>query len=198
MFIVATNYEDRIDAAIKRSGRIDHKFLVLPPDKDCRRKILEQLLKKELKNNILSEVRNNWKEFDKTSLFYGFTDIKAAVNHADVTTLGSLIDQLAKRARTISLKAYSSRFIGRENKPLNAKKIPMDEFLCLIALFLQVHNPDELKSIIPKIFLNILTEDTQLNKINKDLIQEHAPQLDADNAGYVADALNAISSKDGF
>ena len=46
LFIIATNYEHRIDAAIKRSGRIDVAQLVLPPDLVARRKIIADLHKK--------------------------------------------------------------------------------------------------------------------------------------------------------
>lgn len=48
IFVIGTNYADRIDRAIKRAGRIDHKFLVLPPDlkkrTDFLKTELEQLL----------------------------------------------------------------------------------------------------------------------------------------------------------
>jgi len=37
LFIIATNYENRIDPAIKRSGRIDRKYLILPPDMEGRK-----------------------------------------------------------------------------------------------------------------------------------------------------------------
>ncbi|MEP6879898.1 MAG: ATP-binding protein, partial [Nitrosospira sp.] len=49
LFIIATNYEDRIDAAIKRPGRIDHQFLVLPPDLAGRRALLNKILSDDIK-----------------------------------------------------------------------------------------------------------------------------------------------------
>lgn len=39
IFAIATNYEWRIDAAIKRDGRIDEAILILPPDKQRRRQM---------------------------------------------------------------------------------------------------------------------------------------------------------------
>jgi len=41
IFIIATNYYERIDRAIKRPGRIDARYLVLPPDRRERRRFFE-------------------------------------------------------------------------------------------------------------------------------------------------------------
>ncbi|WLA39764.1 ATP-binding protein [Bradyrhizobium elkanii] len=43
LFVVATNYAERIDAAIKRQGRIDQHILLLPADKERRRKLAVRL-----------------------------------------------------------------------------------------------------------------------------------------------------------
>ncbi len=53
IFIVATNYENRIDAAIKRTGRIDERYLVLPPDASARVREIETTL-----NSLLNNVTN--------------------------------------------------------------------------------------------------------------------------------------------
>ena len=45
IFIIATNYEERIDPAVKRPGRIDDRILVLPPDKRYREFFLSDQLK---------------------------------------------------------------------------------------------------------------------------------------------------------
>lgn len=44
IFIIATNYYERIDRALKRPGRIDARYLVLPPDLRQRRARLEQVV----------------------------------------------------------------------------------------------------------------------------------------------------------
>lgn len=76
IFIIGTNYEERIDPAIKRSGRIDKKYLVLPPGLKQRKQIIAQELTKEFNkhwavpgdeslevsekiNEIIKEVRGN-------------------------------------------------------------------------------------------------------------------------------------------
>ncbi|MFK4592907.1 hypothetical protein ABIF55_008321 [Bradyrhizobium diazoefficiens] len=43
LFVVATNYAERIDAAIKRQGRIDQHLLLLPADKERRKKFADRL-----------------------------------------------------------------------------------------------------------------------------------------------------------
>jgi adenylate kinase family enzyme len=45
IFVVATNFEERIDNAIVRPGRIDRKYLLMPPDWDKRKEIVESILK---------------------------------------------------------------------------------------------------------------------------------------------------------
>lgn len=42
IFIIATNLYEEIDAAVKRPGRIDDRFLVLPPDASARKLFLEE------------------------------------------------------------------------------------------------------------------------------------------------------------
>src|SRR5262245_6424290 len=45
IFIIATNFEERIDGAIKRPGRIDRKYLVVPPDWGRREAIVYSILR---------------------------------------------------------------------------------------------------------------------------------------------------------
>jgi hypothetical protein len=77
IFIIATNYENRIDAAIKRTGRIDKRYLVLPPDAKARRRMIERFLRKE---KLDPRAISDWTQIAKTSL--GFTDIQGAVKDA--------------------------------------------------------------------------------------------------------------------
>jgi len=44
IFIIGTNYAERIDSAIKRPGRIDKSYLLMPPDWDRRAKIVRAIL----------------------------------------------------------------------------------------------------------------------------------------------------------
>ncbi|WP_250478579.1 MULTISPECIES: ATP-binding protein [unclassified Caballeronia] len=152
LFVVATNYEDRIDAAIKRTGRIDRSYLVLPPDADKRKYFIQQWIGEEPMNpakqkyepNLFADVRvtdDEWVLLKRESLFLGFSDIEGAVKEVrGVTepTVGKLAKALADRARTTSLEAYQSRF-GREGEPFPVRETPIREFLCLLALYCEAH-----------------------------------------------------------
>lgn len=66
IFVVATNYYERIDRAIKRPGRIDARYLVLPPDRSQRRRILSKhfptLARAELDRFACATVRFTYRE----------------------------------------------------------------------------------------------------------------------------------------
>jgi adenylate kinase family enzyme len=49
IFIVATNYEDRLDRAITRTGRIDQRFPIVPPDEDARYCLIRNFLDANIK-----------------------------------------------------------------------------------------------------------------------------------------------------
>ena len=201
LFIVATNYEDRIDSAIKRPGRIDHKFLVLPPDKDRRRKMLKKLLEesetdslREVRENILKDIGKKGKEFDEVSLFLGFTDIEATVNHPDVTTVDGLIKQLENRSPTISLAAYKNRFV-HDGKVQDIRETPMREFLCLTALVLETRNLEANEKDSVKLAAEVLTRDEASKFIDKTIIRRHIKELDEKMAENVARVLEDASKQ---
>jgi adenylate kinase family enzyme len=49
IFIVATNYEDRLDRAITRTGRIDQRFPIVPPDEDARYCLIRNFMDANIK-----------------------------------------------------------------------------------------------------------------------------------------------------
>ena len=71
IFIIATNYENRIDPAIKRPGRIDRQYLLLPPDLNKRISIL--------KDASASKSRGVLKRMAKASVYLSYKDINSAV-----------------------------------------------------------------------------------------------------------------------
>ena len=72
IFVLATNYYERIDRAIKRPGRIDGRFLVLPPDSDRRgrhfnekqSKVWGELSRDTRKTVVAKTVRYTYRELD--------------------------------------------------------------------------------------------------------------------------------------
>jgi hypothetical protein len=55
VFAICTNHLESMDPAIKRGGRVDHLIGIGPPDRDARRKILEQTLADSLTIAHVSE-----------------------------------------------------------------------------------------------------------------------------------------------
>jgi SpoVK/Ycf46/Vps4 family AAA+-type ATPase len=67
LFVIATNYTERIDRAIKRPGRIDRRYLVLPPSRDQRRRVLRRApLQRGARDLLVREsVRYTYGELDE-------------------------------------------------------------------------------------------------------------------------------------
>ena len=100
IFIIATNYESRIDPAIKRSGRVDEKYLLLPPDRSGRQAILEGL-------GLTGESAGS-EDVLKASLYLGFSDLKAAVKRSQ-SKKRSLSEVLADTKPSTGPEFYGSR-----------------------------------------------------------------------------------------
>ncbi|MGF6739734.1 ATP-binding protein [Paraburkholderia atlantica] len=159
LFIVATNYEDRIDAAIKRTGRIDHRYLVLPPDAEKRKSFIKDFIgydQNDKSGQLFDVTSEEWTDLAQASLFLGYSDIEGAVKEIENggnRSAQRLIDVLKGRARTTSLEAYQSRFF-RDGNPLPVRETPIREFLCLLALYCEAHggplSPGEPKKGEPK------------------------------------------------
>jgi len=101
VFVVATNYFERIDPAVRRSGRINERLLVLPPDAGQRMR-------------FITEGRDL-----KGPLFPGWETVsperkKEVVNRTALYTYGELLD-LAKRLRRSDAKgdALKDEILGR-------------------------------------------------------------------------------------
>ncbi|HZM85953.1 MAG TPA: ATP-binding protein [Blastocatellia bacterium] len=150
IFIIATNYAERIDRAVKRPGRIDDRYLLLPPDREQRASILRHLIKAILLNpgaiadadltTALAPV------ISETPLFV-YSELKRLVRDAlpDPCDLScpEIIDRL-KTAKlhidpTITLASYRTRFRAglTATQPLATVEEPFEEFLLLVHLVLQ-------------------------------------------------------------
>jgi len=135
VFVIATNYYERIDRAIKRVGRIDARYLVLPPDMGKRAQ------------HLGSKLKGRWSEID--------TDQQEAIARETVFFTYSELDELASRALARSakdnrlfvdivrerikespplatIKSYSARL--EEEDP---EKKPLEEVALLADLYLE-------------------------------------------------------------
>jgi hypothetical protein len=123
LFIVATNYAERIDAAIKRQGRIDRHLLLLPADKERRKKFVE-LLWKSGAIDVDAAATN--------SAFLSFNDMKLISKRV----VGSdAIKELTAASPAATPDTYIARF-HKKNESLikDAGRAPTIEFAAMVAL----------------------------------------------------------------
>jgi ATPase family associated with various cellular activities (AAA) len=124
LFVMATNYAERIDAAIKREGRIDQHLLLLPPDRERRKLFIGKLWKS---GSIDPEAAA------EKSVFLSYNDMKsvsAKFPVADATKQMSLTSPAANP------DSYVARFYKKDGKTLisNMRRTPIVEFIAMIAL----------------------------------------------------------------
>ncbi|MCI0561749.1 MAG: ATP-binding protein [Nitrososphaera sp.] len=173
IFVIATNYEERIDRAAKRPGRIDDLFLVLPPDRQQRYNLLLTLFEKRARQDRGTLERGLGKALvhaaDATSLFvFGELDrlVQEVLAHAGpgdgatwLTRLRSALNRRVEDARpAISLASYKSRFRILWDKPedFQTEQEPMEEFLLLLRLVLEVgHDLGKDKDWIQSVLLSL-------------------------------------------
>lgn len=125
IFIMATNYAYRIDPAIRRTGRIDENYLLLPPDSDSRQRMIKQFLGSAVKDKAIPDgheldpfqldKEEKWDSLTKASFFLGYKDIEAAVARVirrkdDTRTRAELERELLGWGRTTTLRLYNSAF----------------------------------------------------------------------------------------
>jgi SpoVK/Ycf46/Vps4 family AAA+-type ATPase len=106
IFMVGTNYADRIDSAIKRAGRIDERLLVLPPDLSRREQVIRDALQE------LGDARaDNLDEIKRSAIaayWRTIAEVKSAVRLAARSGL-DLAEAMTTVIPAISLQAYISR-----------------------------------------------------------------------------------------
>lgn len=114
IFIVATNYEERIDPAIKRAGRIDKHYLVLPPDNARRTKIM---LDDENSSPLVQGATvDQRKALLEASCLLAYTDIKRAAAHA--ASIADFDTSLRRANRNIQFSSMKGRFADSKSRGL--------------------------------------------------------------------------------
>lgn len=131
IFIIATNYEERIDSAIKRPGRIDQKYLLLPLDGCARLRILESF------PNISRKLRG-WsssarKRIGAASIFLGFDDLRR-FEGTNTPSYIELKNKLKDAGRTTRVSAYVTRFPKVKDELRDPAGGPIEEFTALLKL----------------------------------------------------------------
>jgi hypothetical protein len=172
IFIIATNYYERIDSAARRTGRIDDRLLVLPPDARRRRSILSALIVKQLYRRGMTDPQAQdvvkrlaavslgleWRSLIEQTAFYTFGELKtlveAAFDDLESTQPQSIMQALTTSAAvtepTVRLANYWNRFPrgdGTERKDFMSAQDPIEEFLGLLELLDEV---GRLKEALPR------------------------------------------------
>jgi hypothetical protein len=148
IFIVATNFADRIDSAIKRRGRIDKQYVVLPPDTQQREKIVSGILKRrgEKQKRKYELKPHDLREISKRTVFATYGELEqmvddAVLNKPKPEQLAAAFDPRPNPA--IRLANYRSRFKStwKENQqPFPSAQQPFEEFLLLTYVYFESGN----------------------------------------------------------
>lgn len=121
IFMVGTNYADRIDRAIKRAGRIDERLLVMPPDLSRRRRIIKDELRLRGDNRAGDEAQIE--DAAVKAAWQTIAEIKAAVHEA-LRAGRDLVDVIGDTVPSISLEPYLYRL--RYVSGANGSGIPVE------------------------------------------------------------------------
>jgi hypothetical protein len=155
IFIIATNYAERIDSAITRAGRIDDHLLLLPPDQSARRTHFARLLKGSAADDeaLLDEL-------GRFTALYTYKEVEYLVGEAErVATRddGAIRDAVLEGAKSsipaLSLTGYEARFSDNDEATSVAGPLrrssggPVEEFLMLVYLVSETGTDPELSEV---------------------------------------------------
>ena len=183
IFVVATNYAERIDSAIKRSGRIDEKYLINTLNAEQRENLIAKILKKHK-----IEIRDI-KALTKESCFFSYVELSSLVKSAiKESGLGKpferiFIQKIKTNPPTIKLSNYKRRFQEDINvkfelnerceQKIDSAIYPYKEFIALVYLKVEsgedLNNTDleiiqRIKQISDFIIENYFSTDTEVYK----------------------------------
>ncbi len=163
IFIVATNYEERIDSAIKRAGRIDHKYLINTLNKEQRKKLIDKIAAEK---NVTKYIETALNDILNQTCFFSYTELQSLLKNAisefqNKRALKDIIlDKIKTNPPTIKLSNYKRRFqedtkiifekvndnVERKLEKIDSSIYPYKEFLALVYLAKEVDvtlNDDE-------------------------------------------------------
>ena len=135
IFIIATNYENRIDPAIKRAGRIDQKYLLLAPDLAKRKAIIKKHLEKRFGD--ASKFAGDLDGMAKAALYLSAVEIIGEVARLPKSADSKVvIEKLTFAERSSSHQTYLDR--------LRYEKFPYKEFTAAAAMSKQAGKTGEI------------------------------------------------------
>ncbi|MER9020726.1 ATP-binding protein [Mesorhizobium sp. M0898] len=170
IFILATNYDDRIDSAIKRPGRVDVSYLCLPPDFSKRCATIKRVLKKREITASDGEIR----AAARVAVFLGHTSIERIAKQT--ASALALAERYDKEPRDIQFNTFSQRAVAL----IDAGKAP-DELIGLTWMALEAMPPRGARA--PRFVERLASLLTGLDASHRDRVREggefSAAQFDA-------------------
>lgn len=133
IFVLATNYEERIDPAAKRTGRIDFAVLVSPPDRSARERFFREHISAALPAPL-------FRAASRATALLTYAELQDVLDIAQrsTNTPERALRKVAKIGvtykREISLDAYASRFRIPPNGTSLYPNSPSVEFKALYAI----------------------------------------------------------------
>jgi hypothetical protein len=144
ILVLATNYRERIDPAIKRAGRIDSQYLVMPPDSAQRERILAGKKGVARWKSIPVPVRDTIRARTVFFSYVELTDLARRVSargsRLSGRALGRCVREVLDESRpAIALGPYESRL---KRDDVGDRK-PLQEFAMLVSLDIQAGGQPE-------------------------------------------------------
>ncbi|TPI41930.1 AAA family ATPase [Mesorhizobium sp. B3-1-9] len=196
IFIMATNYAYRIDPAIRRTGRIDENYLLLPPDSESRQRMIKQFLLSAVREKAIPKDHDldpaqldgqKWEALTKASFFLGYKDIEAAVSRVihqkkDKGTRAELERELLGWGRTTTLRLYNGAFHETDDRDAIER-----EFFPLVEMATRegglLHgNPaldiSEMLKVDQKTNKAPFTSEEEMNDLALKFVKERSPDYD--------------------
>lgn len=173
IFIIATNYIENIDKAIKRKGRVDDLFLLLPPDFEKRKDILNKLIVKKYKNksnSFLNKHESILNDISKKTALFVYNELEILVEESiprpSKKNIKKCLGNIKKNISqpTITLSNYYNRFktsIQKEDFPTTQK--PLEEFLIL--LYLKIEKDGDLLGNEDKKNIRKIINNNNIDKV---------------------------------
>lgn len=219
IFLIATNYEERIDRAVKRVGRIDCQLMLPPPDKQQRERILLEALCKrtdgtqddQANAQELEQIKNeqNWEKVLGKTVLSTYGELTQLVDLTVEKVIhpgnpqwkaGAMVDTLLKECQAqgppaIRLNSYEQRLFSDKESDKKSDKGKCDKLIAgqcpLAEFFVLVH-------LVHKSGRDFKDEErTLIKRVNNTLLSENRSIGEAIK-DYVPDETVAMSVIESF
>lgn len=160
IFIIATNYAERIDPAIKRTGRLDKHYPLMPPSFSRRKKIIEAQIRKKgtpFESSDISSYSSKIDTFAGRMKLFTYNEICSIIHSVlrsqqTWESVDAFLDKCIKTVNSgdcaIRLKSYGERCLSK----ISDKK---------------VLKPDEQWPLVEMLLLGALNSQGKMQKLSK-------------------------------